>query len=255
MTARGRLRPIGLSSPAATSRNPAFRWVSERSVNLEAMPRLALFDLDDTLISSKDAFIAWIDQVVAEHGVGGDALGFLEKEHVYWTGSADDAFRGVADYFGLPADPAELMRDYRRRMVDLLVTYPGVAEGLEALRDAGWRIGIVTNGYGDFQNTKIDAVGLRAYVDVVCVSDVEGTWKPEPKIFELASDRAGAPLEGGWMVGDSLGADIAGGNGVGMHTAWLHHGRPLPSAVSGDPQPEYIIEHTAEAFDLILGRP
>ena len=57
------------------------------------------------------------------------------------------------------------------------------------------------------------------------------------------------------MVGDSLGADIAGGNGVGMHTAWLHHGRPLPSALAGDPQPEEIIERTADAFDLILGRP
>lgn len=216
------------------------------------MPRLALFDLDDTLISSKDAFVAWIDELVAGYGVGGDAMGFLEKEHVYWTGSPDDAFRGLVDYFGLPAEAAELMHAYRVRMVELLAPFPGVVDGLEALRDAGWRIGIVTNGYGDFQNAKIDAVGLRAYVDVVCVSDVEGTWKPEPKIFELASERAGAPLEGGWMVGDSLTADIAGGNGVRMHTAWVRHGRRLALA---DPQPEHVIEHTAEAFGLILGRP
>ena len=258
MTPRGpdvALGPTGLSSTSATSRNPAFRWLSERSVNLEAMPRLALFDLDDTLISSKDAFIAWIDEVVAAHGVGGDARGFLEKEHVFWTGSPDDTFRGLVEYFGLPADPAELMHAYRGRMVELLEPYPGVTDGLEALRDAGWRIGIVTNGFGDFQNAKIDAADLRAYVDVVCISDVEGAWKPEPKIFELASDRAGAPLEGGWMVGDSLAADIAGGIGAGLHTAWLHHGRPLPSAAAGDPQPEHIIEHTADAFELILGRP
>ncbi|GAA2043302.1 pyrimidine 5'-nucleotidase [Catenulispora yoronensis] len=219
------------------------------------MPRLALFDLDDTLISSKDAFVAWIGEVVAEHGVGGDAHSFLEKEHVFWTGTPDDTFRGLVEFFALPADPADLMHAYRGRMVELLTPYPGVQDGLEALRDAGWRIGIVTNGFGDFQNAKIDAVGLRAYVDVVCISDVEGTWKPEAKIFELASDRAGAPLEGGWMIGDSLAADIAGGNGAGLHTAWLHHGRPLPSAAAGDPQPEYIIERTAEAFDLILGRP
>lgn len=216
------------------------------------MPRLALFDLDDTLISSKDAFIAWIDELVTAYGVGGDALGFLEKEHVFWTGSPDDPFRGLVEYFGLPAEPAELKHAYSIRMIELLTPFPGVVDGLEALRDAGWRIGIVTNGFGDFQNAKIDAVGLRAYVDVVCVSDVEGTWKPEPKIFELASERAGAPLEGGWMVGDSLAADIAGGNGAGMHTAWIRHGRRLAVA---DPRPERVIEHTAEAFGLILGRP
>ena len=214
------------------------------------MPRLALFDLDDTLISSKDAFVAWAEAVVADHGAPGGIKAFLQHEHIYWTGSPEDTFRGMAEYFGLAASPLELLADYRNRMVELLAPYAGVLDGLEALRDAGWRIGIVTNGFGDFQNAKIDAVGLRAYVDVVCVSDVEGSWKPEAKIFQLASERAGAPLEGGWMVGDSLSADVLGGNGVGLHTAWLRHGRTLAAV---DPQPEYVIEHTAEAFDLILG--
>ena len=216
------------------------------------MPRLALFDLDDTLISSKDAFVAWVEEVVATQDAGGDARWFVDNEHIFWTGTPEDAFRGLVEHFGLAAEPAELLADYRERMVGLLKPYDGVLDGLEALRDAGWRIGIVTNGFGHFQNAKIDAVGLRAYVDVVCVSDVEGSWKPDSKIFQLASERAGAPLEGGWMVGDSLVSDIAGGNGVGMHTAWLRHGRVLAPE---DPQPEHILKNTAEAFELILSRP
>ena len=216
------------------------------------MPRLALFDLDDTLISSKDAFVAWVEEVVAAHGAEGDARWFVDNEHTFWTGAPEDAFRGLVEHFGLAAEPAELLAAYQDRMVELLKPYDGVPDGLEALRDAGWRTGIVTNGFGSFQNAKIDAVGLRAYVDVVCVSDVEGSWKPESKIFQLASERAGAPLEGGWMVGDSLVSDIAGGNGAGMHTAWIRHGRSLNAA---DPQPEHVIEATAEAFELILSRP
>ncbi|WP_049871410.1 HAD family hydrolase [Catenulispora acidiphila] len=216
------------------------------------MPRLALFDLDDTLISSKGAFIAWTEELVAAHSSPADVRWFIDNEHIFWTGSPDDAFRGLVEHFGLAADPAELLADYQFRMVDLLKPFDGVLDGLEALRDAGWRIGIVTNGFGDFQNAKIDAVGLRAYVDVVCISDVEGSWKPESKIFQLASERAGAPLEGGWMVGDSLSSDIAGGNGVGLHTAWIRHGRTLGSM---DPQPEQVVETTTEAFQLILSRP
>jgi FMN phosphatase YigB (HAD superfamily) len=216
------------------------------------MPRLALFDLDDTLISSKGAFVAWVEEVVAARNAGGDVRWFVDNEHIFWTGSPEDAFRGLVEHFELDADPAELMTNYQERMVDFLKPFDGVLDGLEALRDAGWRTGIVTNGFGAFQNAKIDAVGLRAHVDVVCVSDVEGSWKPDAKVFQLASERAGAPLEGGWMVGDSLTADIAGGNGVGLHTAWLRHGRSLAAA---DPQPEYVIETAAEAFELILSRP
>ena len=216
------------------------------------MPRLALFDLDDTLISSKDAFVTWVEEVLAGHGAEGDARWFADNEHTFWTGVPEDAFRGMVEHFGLAAEPTELLAAYRGRMVELLTVGAGVVDGLEALRDAGWRIGIVTNGFGDFQNAKIDAVGLRAYVDVVCISDVEGSWKPEAKIFQLASERAGAPLEGGWMVGDSLGSDIAGGNGVGMHTAWVRHGRRVAAV---DPQPEHVIENVAEVFGLILGRP
>ncbi|MEY9892390.1 FMN phosphatase YigB (HAD superfamily) [Catenulispora sp. MAP12-49] len=216
------------------------------------MPRLALFDLDDTLIFSKGAFVAWAEELVATHGATGDVRWFSENEHIFWTGAPDDAFRGLVEYFGLDADPAELLTDYQLRMVDLLKPFDGVVDGLEALRDAGWRTGIVTNGFGDFQNAKIDAIGLRAYVDVVCISDVEGSWKPESKIFQLASERAGAPLEGGWMVGDSLTSDVAGGNGAGLHTAWIRHGRTLGAT---DPQPEQVVETTAGAFELILGRP
>ena len=216
------------------------------------MPRLALFDLDDTLISSKGAFIAWAEELVAAHGATGDVGWFMDHEGIFWTGAPDDVFRGLVGHFQLDADPVELLADYRLRMVDLLKPFDGVLDGLEALRDAGWRIGIVTNGFGEFQNAKIDAVGLRAHVDVVCISDVEGSWKPESKIFQLASERAGAPLEGGWMIGDSLTSDIAGGNGVGLHTAWIRHGRRLGTT---DPQPEQVIEATAEAFELILSRP
>jgi len=216
------------------------------------MPRLALFDLDDTLISSKGAFVAWVEEVVATHGAAGDVQQFVATEHIYWTGAPEDAFRGLVEYFQLDTDPVVLMADYQDRMVDILKPFDGVIDGLEALRDAGWRTGIVTNGFGEFQNAKIDAVGLRAHADVVCISDVEGSWKPESKIFQLASERAGAPLEGGWMVGDSLSSDIAGGNGAGLHTAWIRHGRVLGGT---DPQPEHVIEATAEAFELILSRP
>lgn len=213
------------------------------------MPRLALFDLDDTLVASYDAFTTWTAELADQRELGSEAAEWFRTEH-FWRSTPEESFRHIGEHFGLPDDPIELLATYRRRLLEVLRPYDGVLDGLEALRDAGWRIGIVTNGFPDFQLPKIRAVDLGAYVDVVCVSDSEASWKPDAGIFKAASERAGAPLEGAWMVGDSLGADIAGGNNLGLHTAWVRHGRTLTSE---DPQPEYILDRTADVFPLILG--
>ena len=212
------------------------------------MPRLALFDLDDTLIDATGAFNAWAGEFIAERGLGPDAAPWFHEER-FWTVPPEDAYAALAERFGLGDDPVELLNSSRKRFLELVVPYEGVLDGLEALRDSGWRIGIVTNGF-EFQQPKVEAVGLGAYVDVICVSDSEGSWKPDSKIFRLASERAGAPLEGGWMVGDSLGSDIVGGNDVGMYTAWVRHGRALPAR---GPQPMHVLDRTADVFPMILG--
>ena len=213
------------------------------------MPRLALFDLDDTLIASADAFAAWSGELVAERALGDDAAEWFGSGH-FWRQTPEETFRSIGEHFGLPDEPADLLTAYRERSIELLKPYDGVLDGLEALRDAGWRIGIVTNGFPEFQLPKVHAVGLGAYVDVVCVSEAESSWKPDSGIFKAAAERAGAPLEGAWMVGDSLGADIAGGNLLGLYTAWVRHGRTLTPE---DPQPDHILERPADVFPLILG--
>ena len=212
------------------------------------MPRLALFDLDDTLIDATGAFNAWAAEFIVQRGLGSDAAPWFDEER-FWTVPPEEAYRSLVEHFGLHDDPVELMAGCRERFRELLSCYEGVLDGLEALRDSGWRIGIVTNGYADIQHAKISRVGLGAYVDVICVSDSEGSWKPESKLFQLASERAGAPLEGAWMVGDSLPADIAGGNSLGLHTAWVRHGRALPADA---PRPTHVLERTADVFPLIL---
>jgi HAD superfamily hydrolase (TIGR01549 family) len=213
------------------------------------MPRLALFDLDDTLIASYDAFTAWTEELAEERGLGPGAAEWFRTDH-FWRHTPEESFRYIGEHFGLPDDPIELMGAYRQRLLELLRPYDGMLDGLEALRDAGWRIGIVTNGFPDFQLPKVQAVGLGAYVDVVCVSDAEASWKPDPGIFKVAAERAGAPLEGAWMVGDSLSSDIAGGIALGLHTAWVRHSKTLTDS---DPQPEHVLERPADVFSLILG--
>jgi putative hydrolase of the HAD superfamily len=57
------------------------------------------------------------------------------------------------------------------------------------------------------------------------ISEEVGVSKPNPRIFQLAAQRVGMPLNGGWIIGDSPEADIGGAATLGLPSVWLHRGR------------------------------
>lgn len=184
---------------------------------------LALFDLDDTLIDHRAAFRAWAEEFAAEHGLGSEGVSWLLTVKTGYSGPKDRLFRSIRDEFHL-AEPADrLWRQYRRRIPELATCLPEDLEALEQLRGAGWRIGIVTNGMADNQLAKISRTGLVKLVDAWCVSDEAGIRKPDPRIFHLAAQRCGMPADhSGWVIGDSLTLDIAGGRAAGFRTVWIN---------------------------------
>ncbi|MCC5578199.1 HAD family hydrolase [Microtetraspora sp. AC03309] len=102
---------------------------------------------------------------------------------------------------------------------------PAVMDGLSRLRSMGWRVAIITNGTADNQLGKIKQTGLAEAVDAYVLSGIEGVRKPEAALFEIAAERCNRTLaQGGWMIGDNLTADIAGGRAVGLRTAWIDRG-------------------------------
>jgi FMN phosphatase YigB (HAD superfamily) len=216
------------------------------------VPRLALFDLDDTLTGPPLApFRAAMGEFAAERGLGGDALHRLTVDAVHHWSDDDPLayFRTVVAMLGLDEDPADLYDVYRSRYLAAVEPLVGVIEGLTALRDAGWRTAIVTNGPVRAQTAKIERLGLPVLVDAICISEAEGSWKPEATIFRRAAEKARASLDGAWMTGDSLDADIAGGNALGLTTAWVSLGRDHPADA---PVPTHLLDATAEVFSLIL---
>jgi putative hydrolase of the HAD superfamily len=103
----------------------------------------------------------------------------------------------------------------------------GVREALEEVRRAGWSIAVITNGNRRTQPAKIAAAGIAPLVDAAVISSHEGFAKPDPRVFRLAAERAGASLEGAWVIGDDLRQEIAGAAKLGLRSVWLNpHGRP-----------------------------
>ncbi|MCX4749967.1 HAD family hydrolase [Kitasatospora sp. NBC_01287] len=216
--------------------------------------RLALFDLDNTLLDRDAAFARWAAGFAAEHRLDEAAHSWLLRQDAAHRGPRGGYFQAVHARFGLGGSADELWAGYRRRMPELVACRPADLAALAELRAAGWRTAIVTNGRTDNQQAKIRRTGLADLVDAWCVSEREGLRKPDPALFALAARRCGAdPAAGGWMTGDSAEDDIAGGRAAGLRTVWIHRGRPWPAA-SAATAPDHAVERVADAVRLLLAR-
>ena len=57
---------------------------------------------------------------------------------------------------------------------------------LDELKSNNVILGMITNGYGQFQMDNIKALGIERYFETILVSEWEGIKKPDPQIFKRA---------------------------------------------------------------------
>ena len=79
-----------------------------------------------------------------------------------------------------------------------------------------YKLHIITNGFQEVQNHKLNNSEIGNYFDVIVNSDMAGVKKPDPKIFELALNKANVNPEQSVMIGDDLEADVMGAISLGM---------------------------------------
>jgi len=132
----------------------------------------------------------------------------------------------------------QLFADFDARITDYYVAFPHMREMLVALRQDGYKLGIVTNGRGYFQRRTILALGIEHDFDVTLISEEEGLRKPDAAIFHRALARVDCKPHEGVFVGDSIEADVRGAKNAGMLAIWKHDALSAASvdadAVLGD---------------------
>jgi HAD superfamily hydrolase (TIGR01509 family) len=95
------------------------------------------------------------------------------------------------------------------------VTVPGTAEGLAALRKAGWFVACISNADGTVARL-LEAAGILPHLEFVVDSGVVGVEKPDPRIFEIALERVGVSAAEAYYVGDVHPIDVVGARRAGM---------------------------------------
>ena len=93
-----------------------------------------------------------------------------------------------------------------------------------------YSIGAITNG-----NADVHHIGIGHHFEFVVTPAEAGAAKPDPAIFELALNAAGASPESVVHVGDDPMCDIAGAAALGLRTVWMNpNGRPWPDETPPD---------------------
>jgi HAD superfamily hydrolase (TIGR01509 family) len=171
----------------------------------------------------------------------------FDREYAACRAAQAGSFRRrLADRFiGPDADLAQLERLASRHW-----NYPPSAlhrdarSTLEALRDAGFRLGVIAN-----QPTQVRAVlerdGLVRFFEVWGVSDDLGLQKPDPALFIHALRTADVEPGRAVMVGDRLDYDVRPAKIAGLRTVWVLRGE-APDV----PTPEQRAEADAVVADL-----
>ena len=104
-----------------------------------------------------------------------------------------------------------------------------VVPALERLAAAGVRMSVVSNSDGTVER-KLEHAGIRRFFDVVIDSHVVGVEKPDPRIFEIALERAGARPRTTAHVGDLYHVDVAGARAAGLTPVLLDPADLRPDA-------------------------
>ncbi|MBY0145160.1 HAD family hydrolase [Neobacillus niacini] len=214
------------------------------------MIKAVLFDLDGTLLNRDESVKRFIhtqyerlNRVVGhipretyiKRFIELDQRGYVWKDKVYQ--------QLVGEFQITVMTWEELLQDYIAGFKHHCVPFPNLITTLEKLKNYNIRLGIITNGRGQFQLDNINALGIEKYFDTILISEWEGMKKPNPEIFKRALKQLNVSPHQSVFVGDHPENDVKAAQNIGMIGIWKRD--PQWNQVEAD----YIIEDLA---DLLL---
>jgi HAD superfamily hydrolase (TIGR01509 family) len=222
--------------------------------------QVILLDLDDTLwevgpviVRAEHAMLAFLAEhyprVLERHSLDSmrDVRARMALEHpgmrhdFTWLRLA--SLRHHARDAGYPESMADAAFEVFYRARNEVQLYDDVVPSLERLRTRH-RLYAVSNG-----NADLGVIGLAAYFAGAVAARDAGALKPDPRVFALALERAGAAAACALHVGDDAHADVEGARRAGLTPVWINReGRDWPAKLS---PPPHTVRTLSELADLL----
>lgn len=211
-------------------------------------PKLALFDLDGTLLDSAPDMVATVNRMRAVRGRAPMPLAEL-RPHV----SRGSRAMSAAAFPELGDDvPQGMIREFLDTYESELgrhgMLFAGVAELLDALEAAGSRWGIVTNKPEYLAKQVLPQLGWESRCAVLVGGDTLRERKPHPLPLLHAAETLGTGIADCVYVGDDE-RDIAAARAAGMRSVVALWGYRLPEEVPAVWGGDVLVELATDLLD------
>ncbi len=200
---------------------------SDNSYRVFAVDAVA-FDLDGTLLDTVRDLAAAVNLLLEEQRL--PPLHVDVVRDLIGRGIADLLSRALTRARGAPprdGEVDELLPSYQRGYASVLgrhtTLFPGVLTGLRRMREAGFRLAVITNKATRFVQPHLAHAGIADYFDVVIGGDDAVAKKPNAAPLLLAAQRLEVAAAHMLMVGDSAN-DVAAARAAGSPVLVVPYG-------------------------------
>jgi phosphoglycolate phosphatase len=215
------------------------------------LPRaeLIVFDLDGTLVDSAPDLAYCADTMLGRMGRApaglervrgwvGNGVAMLVKRALtfeMWPQGEPEGFAEALPLF---------MALYADNVCERSRVFPGVLEGIHALKAEGYTLACVTNKHSDFTLPLLEKLGVAQFLDYVGCGDQFQHHKPHPEPLLKTAERFGLTPDQCLMVGDSEN-DVEAARSAGYRIVCVTYGYrrcPNPENLNADALIESIAD-------------
>jgi phosphoglycolate phosphatase len=233
---------------------PSCRTAQSSEENITTSPpvyRAVLFDLDGTLVDSKQDLATGVNRMRQELGL--DPLSLPQiTAHVGW-GARNLVAKCMLPGRSNPETPSTedvdgaldiFRKHYDDCLLDTTVPYSGIPEMLWKGSKKGLILGLVSNKPERFCRKILAGLGLADPFFMVVGGDTASEKKPHPAPLQMVLRAAGLPPTAAVMVGDS-GVDVEAARATGCPSIFVTWGLH-PEGLTGELDPDHVVDSALE---------
>lgn len=191
-------------------------------------PEMILIDVDGTLVDSVPDLAFCVDEMLKQ-------LGMPERGEAavrHWVGNGVERLVKRALLNQLNGEPDQALFEkalpifrqlYAENTSKRSFLYEGVKEGLDYMKNSGYRLGCVTNKAGEFTLPILRDLGVEDYFEVIICGDDTARKKPDPLPLLTAAERMSVKPENSLMLGDSQ-SDVKAARAAGFQIVCMSYG-------------------------------
>ena len=185
--------------------------------------RLLMFDLDGTVADTCADLAGAVNQ--ARAGFGLAPLSVATVTGLLGNGLRDLTQRTFSDAppFDLDAVTENVKNYYWSHVVVETCLYDDVLETLAHLKEAGYKLAVVTNKPEGPATTIMDTLGVSPYLDCLIGGGRCANLKPHPEPLLLALKETGCEIAKSWIIGDNW-TDLGAAAAVGVKSCFCTYG-------------------------------